>query len=278
VVQNRLRILPLVSQETHLLSYQFLTERSARQTAPTLDSFLQEHSDGLPPRNFAKPPLMEKLLVVDDDEAIRRLIRLELCDTCEVIDAADPQQGMAVALGHKPDAILLNLRMADHSGYELLQTFTAFSHTQKIPVIIISGEGGAQTEEHCKQLGAYSYFEKPIDFDALRECLNQVAKARRFVPRAEVRVRLHVPLVLKHTDLQGNKLQRETITENVSLSGFLCTSAAELPSGTTVEVFLTNPTSTYVGKARIVHSDSKASLLRHYGFRFIEKTGPWVLN
>jgi DNA-binding response OmpR family regulator len=221
---------------------------------------------------------MEKLLIVDDDEAIRRLIRLELCDAYEVIDSGKPQHGLALALEHKPDAILLNLRMPQHSGYELLQTFTAFSSTQKIPVIIISGEGDAQTKEHCKQLGAYSYFEKPIDFDALRACLKQVAKARRFVPRAEIRVRLRVPLVLKYTDLQGNKLQQETITENVSLSGFLCTCAAELPSGTMVDVFLANPTPAYVGKARIVHSDSKASLLRHYGFRFIEKTGPWVLN
>jgi DNA-binding response OmpR family regulator len=221
---------------------------------------------------------MEKLLVVDDDDAIRRLIRLELCDAYEVIDSGEPQQGLALALEHKPDAILLDLRMPKYSGYELLQTFTAFSHTQKIPVIIVSGEGGAQTKEHCKQLGAYSYFEKPIDFDALRACLGQLVKGRRFVPRSEVRVRLRVPLLLKHTDIQGNKIQQETVTENVSLSGFLCTCTAELPAGTMVDVFLTNPTPTSVGKARVVHSDSKASLLRHYGFRFIEKTGPWVLN
>jgi hypothetical protein len=78
--------------------------------------------------------------------------------------------------------------------------------------------------------------------------------------------------------IQGKKLQQETITENVSLSGFLCTCAAELPSGTTVEVFLTDPTPACASKAKIVHFDSKASLLRHYGFRFIEKTGPGVLN
>jgi DNA-binding NtrC family response regulator len=221
---------------------------------------------------------MEKLLVVDDDEAIRRLIRLELCDAYEVIDSGEPEQALALALEHKPDAILLDLRMPNYSGYELLQTFTAFSHTQKIPVIIVSGEGGAQTKEHCKQLGAYSYFEKPIDFDALRACLNQVTKARRFVPRSEVRVRLRVPLVLKHTDIQGNTLQQETITENVSLSGFLCTCTTELLAGSMVDVFLTNPAPHYVGKAKMVHSDTKSAPLRHYGFRFMEKTGPWVLN
>src|ERR1700675_2559420 len=152
---------------------------------------------------------MSKVLVVDDEEALRRLMHLELGDSYEVIDSGEPEHGLALALEHQPDAIVLDLRMPKYSGYELLQTFTAFSHTQKIPVIVVSGEGGAQTKEQCKQLGAYSYFEKPIDFDALRACLTQVTKARRFIPRTEVRVRLRVPLILKHTDAQGNKLQQE---------------------------------------------------------------------
>ncbi len=84
---------------------------------------------------------MDKLLVVDDDEALRRLIRVELSDTFEIIDSGVPEEALALALENKPDAILLDLRMPKYSGYELLQTFTAFSHTQKIPVIIVSGEG-----------------------------------------------------------------------------------------------------------------------------------------
>src|SRR5215467_13436810 len=104
---------------------------------------------------------MGKLLVVDDDSALRRLMRLELSDSYEVIDSGEPEQGLAIALESKPDAILLDLRMPKYSGYELLQTFTSFSHNQKIPVIVVSGEAGSQTKEHCKQLGAAGYFEKP---------------------------------------------------------------------------------------------------------------------
>jgi two-component system nitrate/nitrite response regulator NarL len=63
---------------------------------------------------------MGKLLLVDDDEALRRLIRLELSDVFEVIDSGEPEQGLALALEHKPDAILLDLRMPNYSGYELL--------------------------------------------------------------------------------------------------------------------------------------------------------------
>jgi CheY-like chemotaxis protein len=221
---------------------------------------------------------MDKLLVVDDDDAIRRLIRLELSDLFEVIDSGEPQEGLALALEHKPHAILLDLRMPHYSGYELLQTFTSFSHTQKIPVIVVSGEAGGQTKDHCKQLGAFAYFEKPIDFDALRTCLTQLTKVRRFIPRSEVRVRLRVPLKLRGTDKLGNKIEQDTTTEDVSLSGFLCACTVELPVDSIVEVYLMDSARKYVGKAKIVHSNAKAPPLHHLGFRFMEKTGPWVLS
>jgi len=221
---------------------------------------------------------MDKLLIVDDDEAIRRLMRLELSDLFEIIDSGEPQEGLALALEHKPHAILLDLRMPNYSGYELLQTFTAFSHTQKIPVIIVSGEAGGQTKDHCKQLGAAAYFEKPIDFGALRTCLTQLAKVRRFIPRSEVRVRLRVPLKLRGTDIRGNSVELDTATEDVSLNGFLCSCTVELPVDSVVEVYLTDRAAKYVGKAQLVHSTTKAPPLRHCGFRFTEKTGPWVLS
>src|SRR5215467_7842733 len=125
---------------------------------------------------------MSKLLVVDDDDAMRKVIRVNLADTYEVIDTGEPEHALALALEHKPDAILLDLRMPKYSGYELLQTFASLSGTQSIPVIIVSGEPGGQTKEYCKRLGAAGYFEKPIDFDALRACLSQIAKTRPYTP------------------------------------------------------------------------------------------------
>jgi CheY-like chemotaxis protein len=221
---------------------------------------------------------MGKVLIVDDDEALRRLMRLELSDTYEIIDSGEPEQGLALALEHRPDAILLDLRMPKYSGYDLLQTFTSFGRTQMIPVVIVSGEAGGQTKEHCKQLGAAGYFEKPIDFDALRLCIGQIAKTRRHIPRIEVRVRLRVPLKLRGTDSRGNKIEEVAMTENVSLSGFLCGCAAELAVDSIVDVYMTSYGEQYVGQVKIVHSDLKGAPLRQYGCRFIEKTGPWVLH
>ena len=221
---------------------------------------------------------MKKLLLVDDDDALRRLMRLELDGSYEMIDSGEPEQGLALALESKPDAILLDLRMPKYSGYELLQTFTSFSRTQMIPVIIVSGEAGGQTKEYCKQLGATGYFEKPIDFEALRAFLGQITNTNQHIPRTEVRVRLRIPLKLKGIDKLARRFEEIATTENVSLSGFLCGCTAELPADSIVDVYLTSGGEQLVGRAKVVHEDSENSSSRRYGFQFIEKIGPWVLQ
>ena len=221
---------------------------------------------------------MSKVLVVDDDEALRRLMHLELGDSYEVIDSGEPERGLAMALEHKPDAILLDLRMPRYSGYELLQTFTSFSHIQKVPIIIVSGEAGGQTKENCKRLGAAAYFEKPIDFDGLREFLKRVSGKRRHTPRSEVRVRLCVTLRLKGAHGDGKTFTEIVTTEDLSLSGFRCCSFAKLSLNTVLDVFLPNQADEYVGKARIANCTEDANLLWHYGCRFIEKSGTWILQ
>lgn len=220
---------------------------------------------------------MGKVLVVDDDAALRRLMHLELSDTHEIIDSGEPEQALALAFENKPDAILLDLRMPKYSGYELLKTFTSLSRTQRIPVIVVSGDGGGPTKTHCKELGAVGYFEKPIDFDALRTCLKHVAKPKRHIARAEVRVQLHVSLKLCGMDRQGNKFAQLATTEDVSVSGFLCCCDAEIPIASIVDVYLAGSGEDFAGKAEIVHSHVKHSM-RHYGCRFTEKSGPWVLQ
>ena len=48
---------------------------------------------------------MQKLLVIDDEEPMRRLLRVNLSDTYEIIDTGDPEQGLALAMQNKPSAI-----------------------------------------------------------------------------------------------------------------------------------------------------------------------------
>ena len=221
---------------------------------------------------------MNRLLVVDDDDAMRGVIRLNLADCYEIIDTGEPEHALALALEHKPDAILLDLRMPKYSGFELCQTFTSLSSTQMIPVLVISGEAGVKTKQFCRDLGAVGYFEKPVDFDALQAQLADLLKTRRKERRSEVRVRLRVPLKLAGTDKHGQPFEIHTTTENVSRSGFLCACAVAMSEGSAVEVSLVSARDEHVGKALIIRSEWQDTTYPRYGCKFTEKVGHWVLE
>lgn len=95
---------------------------------------------------------MEKLLIVDDEEPMRRLLRLNLSDKYEIYDTGDPEQALALAMQNKPDAILLDLRMPKFSGFELCRTFNSLTSTQLIPLVVVSGEAGSTTKALCRTL------------------------------------------------------------------------------------------------------------------------------
>lgn len=221
---------------------------------------------------------MSKLLVVDDDDAMRRVIRLNLADSYEIIDTGEPEHALALALEHKPEAILLDLRMPKYSGFELCKTFTSFSSTQMIPVLVISGEAGAKTKQFCRDLGAVAYFEKPVDFEALRVQLADFLKVRRTERRCEVRVRLRVPLRIAGKDENGEPFDTHTTTENVSRSAFLCACPEALPEGSLLEVYLVSAQEEHVGKAQVIRSEWKETRYPRYACRFTERTGHWVLD
>jgi len=221
---------------------------------------------------------MQKLLVVDDEEPVRRLIRLNLGDTYEVIDTGDPEQALALAMQNKPAAILLDLRMPRFSGFELCRTFSSMTFTQLIPIFVVSGEAGSSTKALCKDLGATAYFEKPIDFDGLRSSLAKVLGAKRPERRGEVRVRLRVPVKLRGKDANGKAFEEETVTENVAPTSFLCGCTAVLAKDSIGQVYFKQGGEQLVGSARVIRSEANETPYPRYVFRFVEKTGAWVLQ
>lgn len=221
---------------------------------------------------------MGRLLIVDDDDAIRRLLRLNLGESYDIFDTGNPEQALALALEHKPDAILLDLMMPKFTGFQLVQTFTGLSSTQLVPVFVVSGEAASKTKAFCRDLGAAGYFEKPIDFEALKAALANALQTGRTERRSEVRVRLRVALKLRGTDINGKPFDEMTTTDNVSLIGFLCGCTAVLKKDSIVEIFLVSGGEEYVGKARTVRTEWRDTPYPRYGFRFVEKIGHWVLQ
>ncbi len=113
------------------------------------------------------------VLVVDDEERMRSIIRKELERKGYLVDeAASGQEALKAAEQHGYDVILLDLRMPGMTGLEALARF------QEIPpspeVIIITGYGTIDTAIEAMRLGAYHYVTKPFK---LRELELNIQKA-----------------------------------------------------------------------------------------------------
>lgn len=220
-----------------------------------------------------------KILVVDDDESVRRLLQMRLSDTYEIVDTGDPEQAVALALEHKPDAILMDLMMPGFSGFELCQSLHNLSYTSRIPIFVVTGEAGAKYREHCASLGAKGYFQKPIDFAELKTTLAAELRAKQPERRKHKRVQMRVLIKLRGTDSEGKPFEQATTTDNVSAGGFLAICTASLIKRMPVEVFLTSgEQERYAGRAQAVRKESPGSPWQRYGFEFLETTSDWVLQ
>jgi DNA-binding response OmpR family regulator len=220
---------------------------------------------------------MARILIIDDDEAIRRMVRFRLKDRHEILDTESPEQGLLLALQQKPDAIFVDLMMPGHTGFEICQTLAGLSFTQLIPVFVISGAPRAIYKDFCDALGAQGYFEKPIDFNALQTRLEAILGKNRENRRREARVRLRVGLKLRGRDSKENPFEILTFTEDVSSRGFACGLNVPLGRNAVVEVFLWIPVAhRFTGEARHVWTKYSEKPEQMCGFEFLGNPREWI--
>jgi CheY-like chemotaxis protein len=220
-----------------------------------------------------------RILVVDDDESVRKMLAMRLSDTYEVVETGDPEQAVALALEHKPDAILMDLMMPGFSGFELCSSLRDLSYTSRIPIFVVTGEGGAKYREYCADLGAKGYFEKPINFDVLKATLAAELGTKPPERRKHKRLQIRMLLKLRGKDAEGKTFEHATTTDNISARGFLAVCMASLVKGAQVEVFLSaQGQDRCAGRARVVRKESGDPPWQRYGFEFLEITSDWILQ
>lgn len=101
-----------------------------------------------------------KILVIDDETSIRRLLRLTLeSEGHIVVEARDAREGLHFAVTERPDAIVLDMGLPDKRGDEVLKDLRAFS---QVPVLILSVESDPDTIVNALDLGADDYVTKPF--------------------------------------------------------------------------------------------------------------------
>ena len=106
---------------------------------------------------------MDKILIVDDELAIREMLRFSLTrNGYEVMEAANAQQAKQAIKKNYPDLILLDIMLPDQSGIDLARELRNKPETIKIPIIMLTAKSTEQDKINGLNIGADDYITKPF--------------------------------------------------------------------------------------------------------------------
>jgi two-component system, OmpR family, KDP operon response regulator KdpE len=106
-----------------------------------------------------------KILVIDDEAQIRRMLRISLkSDDYDVIEAENGEAGLAAIVRQQPDLVVLDLGLPDMEGYQLLLELRSWS---RIPVIVLSVRNSETEKVRALDAGAQDYVTKPFSIEEL---------------------------------------------------------------------------------------------------------------
>ena len=145
-----------------------------------------------------------RLLVVDDEQSIRRLcmtIGTTLGFACAEAESAEA--AVARLDGEAPDLVLTDLKLPNQSGVELLRQVKAL--LPRTEIAIMTGHGSIESAVDAMKLGAYDYIEKPFRVEKMRLLLQRMAEKIRLVTE--------------------NEFLRERVSTEENLDGIIGTSA-----------------------------------------------------
>jgi len=124
----------------------------------------------------------KQILIVDDEAFIRVLLRQTLEDLedigVEVLLAADGEEGVEIALRHRPDLIFLDVMMPKLNGYEVCRRIKETD--SQTYIMLLTAKGQAIDREKGLAVGANEYVTKPFDPDYILERAAEVLEIQLF--------------------------------------------------------------------------------------------------
>jgi DNA-binding response OmpR family regulator len=131
---------------------------------------------------------MTKVLVVDDQAAIRLLCRVNLeAEGMEVIEAGDGESGLAAARAERPDVILLDVMMPGMDGWEVAELLVEGEQTSQIPLVFLTARAELRDRARGLELGGVDYITKPFNPVELASVVENMLDRVRRGERDELR-------------------------------------------------------------------------------------------
>ena len=141
------------------------------------------------------PSAKPQVLIIDDSEMNRDLLKEMLCDHYEVLEAADGEEGLnfLYELGTKISLVLLDVVMPKLGGFDVLAVMQKEHWLDDIPVMMISAEDSPSFIQKAYDMGASDYITRPFNMNVVRQRSENItklyAKQRRLLSLVSSQIR-----------------------------------------------------------------------------------------
>jgi len=108
------------------------------------------------------------ILAVDDSPSILKIVLSVLGNEYKVYTLTKPMELINVLMKTKPDLFLLDYKMPEISGFDLVHVIRGFDEHKNTPIIFLTSMGTIDTVKAAVELGASDFVAKPFEPDALR--------------------------------------------------------------------------------------------------------------
>ena len=162
--------------------------------------------------------MRNRVLVVDDAELNREILKEILGQEYQVITAADGVEAIELLGRHHAElaVVLLDLIMPKADGFAVLEEMRKKGWMEKTPVLIISGETSAETEKKCFEYGVSDFIKKPFANDIIKKRVNNIIGLFQYQNELEEKVQKQTLALRKQYSLlqiQAEKLRKSN--ENI---------------------------------------------------------------
>ena len=179
----------------------------------------------------------KKILTVDDDEFVREILAAYLEDSgYEVLQAENGRLGLELFRREAPDLVMLDLRMPEMDGLEVLGRIT--EESPDTPVILVSGMGTIGDAIKALKLGAWDYIAKPIhDMVVLEHAVNKALERAEFIDqRKRYREHLEEEVKKRTAEVEQRRGELEKAYSNIKSEVTVRQKAEELLSKINLEL------------------------------------------
>ncbi|MCI5856340.1 MAG: response regulator [Agathobacter sp.] len=156
--------------------------------------------------------MKEKILIVDDAEFNRELLREILGEDYDIMEAENGEAALEIIKQEKEvAAILLDLVMPVMDGFEFMFALRDLKLMGKIPVLVISGEKSVQSEKKCFDYGVSDFIGRPFNAMLVRKRVQNVVNHYAYKNKLEEKVAEQTIVLRKAYNMvktQAEKLQR----------------------------------------------------------------------